>query len=444
MPPSVLARAIDAGVVTGKLFARQGLRGLAVLLALASFSAAVPVGATVVYGIRPPGGITRALAREAPGTVAALRSVPELAVIPGLLLVVGLGVLYVHSVAETALVRVLRGGGPGVVRSLGVGARLFGFRVGVLVALGVALAAVGAVAGRLAGDPVTALLTAVAASGPALVALVPLALTLDVLAVEVAVPVVLGDREPERDVDHPDPPESEEWGSAAWWRQQVAADADRSGTASHGPAGGGRGSWSSGRDHLSSRGVLSVLGDLNRTATRDGRRFLATLLPRVVLELGVWIVTGAAFYLVVVFGALLSVLALGLFVFVVSALGASPWLVAGAALLVVLLTLALVAGLTATVHAPLRVYARYYGLFVFGDLDPDLDAIPERRAAARIRREADGTVDPEKNGSQGTTGGRSDDELASGDGSRSSSPATSPNDPRASDEGTLDPGETDE
>lgn len=417
MSPSAFVRVRDAAVATGRFLGRLGPRGWVTVVALAAFPAAVPVGATVAWGARPPGGITRAVSREAPGVVAALRSVPELAVIPGAIAVVGLVALYVHSVAETALVRRLRGGGDGVVRSLAVGGRLFAVRVGLVVALVAVLAAVGAAVGRIAADPVRFVPTAVAASGPVLVVLTPVALVVDLLTVEVAVPVALADREPERHVDHPDPPESEEWGSATWWRQQMESETGiQPGSGDARRSGGGRG-WSSSRDHVGPRGVLSVWGDLWRTATRDPRDFLGALVPRVALEVGVWVATGVAFYVSAVVVALLGLLVVALLAVVVAALDA-VWVVVVGFVLAGLLSLGALALLTTLVHVPLRAYSRYYGLFVFGDLDPDLDAVPERRAAFRIRREADRGP----GASQATDAGEGGDRNANGDGTTGGDP----------------------
>lgn len=60
----------------------------------------------------------------------------------------------------------------------------------------------------------------------------------------------------------------------------------------------------------------------------------------------------------------------------------------GAALVAVLAVLAVVwvvvtAAVTAVVQVPVQVFFRYYALLVLGDTDPDLDLIPERRAAVR-------------------------------------------------------------
>jgi hypothetical protein len=86
--------------------------------------------------------------------------------------------------------------------------------------------------------------------------------------------------------------------------------------------------------------------------------------------------------LLVPFG-LLFALAFGLFALVSQPLGVVALVVVGVAF-----ALAVVA-VAAVVQVPVKTYLRYYALLVLGDVDPDLDLIPDQRAAARTAREAD-------------------------------------------------------
>lgn len=139
--------------------------------------------------------------------------------------------------------------------------------------------------------------------------------------------------------------------------------------------------------HLESRGVLSAW-----------RRFLPTLRSEPVeylVYLVVSVVLGWGFNTV---GSLVGLLAAIVLLFPFLVLGALPVLFAallgpvGLAVvpLVLLYVIVLfVAGLL--VQVPFRTYLRYYALLLLGDIDPELDLIPDLRSEIR----ADGGTEPE-------------------------------------------------
>jgi hypothetical protein len=128
---------------------------------------------------------------------------------------------------------------------------------------------------------------------------------------------------------------------------------------------------------VESCGVLGAWRRFGHTLWADPTEYLAFVGLTVVLTPIAGTAVGAVvgLFAVLVFG---PVFALG-FVGVVTD---EPVVLAVTAVLGVLAAL-VVASLAALVRVPVLTYLRYYALFVLGDTDSDLDAIPERRRAVR-------------------------------------------------------------
>jgi len=132
---------------------------------------------------------------------------------------------------------------------------------------------------------------------------------------------------------------------------------------------------------LEDRGVLAGWRRLWPTITAHWKQYLAYAIAGVVLSGVGGLLAGAvtllaALVLLVPFGVLFAV-GYGLF-----AVGIAPVGIAVMAVVGLLFGLSVLA-VVALVRVPVATYLRYYALFVLGDIDPDLDLIPKRRAAVR-------------------------------------------------------------
>ncbi|MFB6135508.1 MAG: hypothetical protein ABEJ04_01990 [Halobacteriaceae archaeon] len=125
-------------------------------------------------------------------------------------------------------------------------------------------------------------------------------------------------------------------------------------------------------------GVVAGWRRLWPTFADDWVQFLAYVL----VELVALVVAGFLVGGVAVVAAILLAVPFGvvfLLPYLVAAGAATlAWLVLGGALFVVALVVVL-----ALAQVPVQTYLRYLALFVLGDLNPDLDLIPDRRAAVR-------------------------------------------------------------
>ncbi|WP_135820570.1 DUF7544 domain-containing protein [Halostella litorea] len=134
-------------------------------------------------------------------------------------------------------------------------------------------------------------------------------------------------------------------------------------------------------------GVLAAWRRLWPAIAANPVEFLAYAVVGFLLSIAGGIVVGtvvavAAVALLIPFGILgaMGVLLVGV---------AGPVGIAVVAVAVVTFVAAVVAAV-AVVQVPVITYLRYYALFVLGDVDPDLDLIPERRAAVRGEPEPTG------------------------------------------------------
>jgi hypothetical protein len=128
-------------------------------------------------------------------------------------------------------------------------------------------------------------------------------------------------------------------------------------------------------------GVLSGWRRLWPTITANPWQYLAYAVSAFFLSIigGILIAiaTGLlALALLIPFGLLFAV-GVGVLVFVAEPLGIGVLVVVG---LLFGLSILIVAAL---VQVPVLAYLRYYALLVLGDIDPDLDLIPEQRAGVR-------------------------------------------------------------
>jgi hypothetical protein len=156
-------------------------------------------------------------------------------------------------------------------------------------------------------------------------------------------------------------------------------------------------------------GVLAGWRRLWASIREEPMEYLGYVGMRFLLGLGAGVILGAGTIAVllvllvpfaVLFGFALAVYAVG-----GEILGGIVLVVVAAAFV-----LALIAA-TALVAMPVKAYLRYYALFVLGDIDPDLDLIPDQRDAVRTdATDADG--DGGRAGDGGT--GNGDDPSAGG------------------------------
>jgi hypothetical protein len=126
-------------------------------------------------------------------------------------------------------------------------------------------------------------------------------------------------------------------------------------------------------------GVLAGWGRLWSSITAEPKQYLAYLFLSVVLGIGVGIV-----------GAVLGAIAFVVLAIPFGIVGAVFWfalgqglasgILVGAVALLFVLVLLVVANL---IKAPLQSFLRYYAMLVLGDIDADLDPIPEVRASVR-------------------------------------------------------------
>ncbi len=150
---------------------------------------------------------------------------------------------------------------------------------------------------------------------------------------------------------------------------------------------------------LEDRGVLSAWRRLWPTITGQWQQYLAYAVAAFLLSLVGGLLVGIA----VLLGAVVLLAPFGL----LAAIGVALYVLVGelAGIVVVavvaLVYLLAVLALAALAQVPVQTYLRYYALLVLGDVDSDLDLIPERRAAIR---EGDGDVDGGTGGSDGGDG----------------------------------------
>jgi len=147
---------------------------------------------------------------------------------------------------------------------------------------------------------------------------------------------------------------------------------------------------------LEDRGVLSAWRRLWPTIRAQWKQYLAYAVAAFVLSLvGGFIVTIIALLGIVVLLVPFGLLAL---------LGGAIYFLAaelvGIAVIAVVAVLFVVSAIAvfALARVPLATFLRYYALLVLGDVDPELDLIPERRAAIRGDAPAD---DRDGNGGDG-------------------------------------------
>lgn len=138
-------------------------------------------------------------------------------------------------------------------------------------------------------------------------------------------------------------------------------------------------------------GVLAAWGRLWSAIVANPVQFLAYAVVGFLLSAAGGIVVG----IVVGIAAVLLLIPFG----VLGALGFFLLTVAGPVGMAALVAVGLLFGLAvlaavALVQVPVITYLRYYALFVLGDIDDELDLIPERRAAVREGGDWDGDGEP--------------------------------------------------
>ena len=125
-------------------------------------------------------------------------------------------------------------------------------------------------------------------------------------------------------------------------------------------------------------GVLAGWGSLWRSIKAEPKQYLAYAVIGFLLS----VATGILASIAVGFGALALLVPLGLLaIFAYATVTFSSTI--GIAVLVVLAALFVlgVVLLSALIQVPIVAYLRYYALLVLGDIEPEFDLIPERRAA---------------------------------------------------------------
>lgn len=137
---------------------------------------------------------------------------------------------------------------------------------------------------------------------------------------------------------------------------------------------------------LEDRGVLSAWGRFWGTFKREWTQFLVFLLVGlfVMIVFGILLGIATAIFAVVV-AIPFAILAAALF-FGVGATFTPVWIaIFGVPFLLILLVVG------ALVQVPVQTYLRYWALLVLGDVDEDLDLIPDQRAAVRGETETETT-----------------------------------------------------
>ena len=132
---------------------------------------------------------------------------------------------------------------------------------------------------------------------------------------------------------------------------------------------------------LEDRGVIAAWRRLWPTITDQPSQYLAYVVASFFLSIlgGVLIALGIGVFvllLLVPFGVLFGI-GVALFALVSEPVGIVALVLVG-----VMFGLTVLVG-AALVQVPVQAYLRYYAMLVLGDVDPDLDLIPEQRAAVR-------------------------------------------------------------
>ncbi|MFC6973853.1 hypothetical protein ACFQL1_02900 [Halomicroarcula sp. GCM10025709] len=125
------------------------------------------------------------------------------------------------------------------------------------------------------------------------------------------------------------------------------------------------------------------------------------LWPTITASVWQYLAYAVAGFVLNILGGILAAIAIGVAVLVllipfgvlgvlgVALLAAAPPFGIGVLVLVGLLFGLSVLVVAALVQVPIVAYLRYYALFVLGDIDPELDLIPDRRAAVREQGDAE-------------------------------------------------------
>ncbi|EMA40041.1 DUF7544 domain-containing protein [Halobiforma nitratireducens] len=127
---------------------------------------------------------------------------------------------------------------------------------------------------------------------------------------------------------------------------------------------------------LEKRGILSAWGRFWGTLTSNLAEYAVYLVLVWILQLVVNIAAG----ILLVFGALLVIIPFAIVAVLLTMLGDIGVLLA---IFVVILGALAVILVYALIQMPIRTYFQYYALLLLGDTKPELDLIPEQRAAVR-------------------------------------------------------------
>lgn len=129
------------------------------------------------------------------------------------------------------------------------------------------------------------------------------------------------------------------------------------------------------------RGLIAAWKRFWPVLRGDVEQFVVYVLVRIGVAIAVGIVGGTVAGVV---GAVVAIpfVVVGAIIFFGAGFALSPLVLALLGVLLVGYLLVLFA-VVALVHVPLKTYVRYFQLLVLGDVDTDLDLIPDRRAAVR-------------------------------------------------------------
>ena len=126
-------------------------------------------------------------------------------------------------------------------------------------------------------------------------------------------------------------------------------------------------------------GVLSGWGRLWGSMKREPKQYLAYLFFSIVLQIGVGIVS--AILGIVALLVVMIPFGLGAFALYLALQNTAGVVAAGVVGLLGLLVLLVVSAL---IQVPLTTFLRYYAMLVLGDIDADMDPIPEVRSDIRV------------------------------------------------------------